>query len=67
MRRRPTPSPPAFTAATEEELKAVYADIGSSVGYTTEQRDITTTFVGASMLVLFAAAVLSQLWFSRLP
>ena len=57
----------AFTAATEEELKAVYADIGSSVGYTTEQRDITTTFVGASMLVLFAAAVLSQLWFSRLP
>ena len=57
----------AFTAATGAELKAVYADIGSSVGYTTELRDITGTFVGASLLVLFAAAVLSQLWFSRLP
>ncbi|HEX2575920.1 MAG TPA: VWA domain-containing protein [Aquihabitans sp.] len=57
----------AFTAATEEELSAVYADIGSSVGYTTEERDITGTFVGASLLVLFLAAALSQLWFSRLP
>jgi len=57
----------AFSAATEGELKAVYADIGSSVGYTTEERDITGTFVGASLVVLFAAAVLSQLWFSRLP
>lgn len=57
----------AFTAATGAQLKKVYADIGSSVGYTSEQRDITTTFVGASMAVLFAAAALSQLWFSRLP
>ena len=57
----------AFTAQSGAELKAVYADIGSSVGYTTELRDITGTFVGASLLVLFAAAVLSQLWFSRLP
>ncbi|MBA3281675.1 MAG: VWA domain-containing protein [Acidimicrobiia bacterium] len=57
----------AFTAATGDELKAVYSDIGSSVGFTTEQRDITGTFVGASLLALFAAALLSQLWFSRLP
>ncbi|MEO6627585.1 MAG: VWA domain-containing protein [Aquihabitans sp.] len=57
----------AFTAATGAQLKKVYADIGSSVGFTTEQRDITTTFVGASLAVLFAAAALSQLWFSRLP
>lgn len=57
----------AFTAATGSQLEKVYADIGSSVGYTTEQRDITTTFVGASLVVLFVAAVLSQLWFSRLP
>jgi len=57
----------AFTAATGDELKAVYSDIGSSVGFTTEQRDITGTFVGASLVALFAAALLSQLWFSRLP
>lgn len=57
----------AFSAATEKQLKAVYANIGSSVGFTTEQRDITGTFVGASLLILFAAAALSQLWFNRLP
>lgn len=57
----------AFEAATGEELEAVYEDIGSSVGYTTEQREITTTFVGASLVALFGAAVLAQLWFSRLP
>lgn len=57
----------AFTAATGDELKAVYSDIGSSVGFTTEQRDITGTFVGTSLVALFAAALLSQLWFSRLP
>jgi Ca-activated chloride channel family protein len=57
----------AFTAATGAELKKVYEDIGSKIGYTTEDKDITTTFVGASLLVLFAAAILSQLWFSRLP
>ncbi|MCB0962483.1 MAG: VWA domain-containing protein, partial [Acidimicrobiales bacterium] len=33
----------AFEAATEEQLKAVYEDIGSSVGYTTELRDISGT------------------------
>ena len=57
----------AFTAETGAELQEVYRDIGSSVGYTTEQRDITTTFVGVALVFLFAAAVLSQLWFSRLP
>ncbi|WP_421120408.1 VWA domain-containing protein [Aquihabitans daechungensis] len=57
----------AFTAATGGELKQVYEDIGSSVGYVTELKDITGTFVGFSLLILFACAALSQLWFSRLP
>ncbi len=57
----------AFTADTAAKLKNVYQNIGSSVGYTTEERDIASAFVGVSLLFLFAAAVLSQLWFSRLP
>ncbi|MGI8757595.1 MAG: VWA domain-containing protein [Acidimicrobiales bacterium] len=57
----------AFTAATGGELRKVYENIGSSVGYTTVPRDLTGTFVGGSLFVLFAAAILSQLWFSRLP
>jgi Ca-activated chloride channel family protein len=57
----------AFTAATGSELKQVYEDIGSSVGYITELKDITGTFVGVSLLFLFVCAALSQIWFSRLP
>ena len=57
----------AFTAATGDELKKVYDNIGSSVGYTTVKKDITTDFVGVSLGALFVAAFLSQLWFSRLP
>ena len=57
----------AFTAETGAQLEQVYSDIGSSIGYTTEHRDITTTFVGVSLVLLFGAAIGSQLWFSRLP
>ena len=57
----------AYTAATGAELKAVYENIGSSIGYTTEERDISDRFVGGSLIALLGAAVLSQLWFSRLP
>jgi len=57
----------AFTAATEGQLRNVYKDIGSAVGYTTVPKDLTGTFVGLSLLALFVAAALSQLWFSRLP
>jgi Ca-activated chloride channel family protein len=56
-----------FTATTEGELKKVYENIGSSVGYTKVDKDQTGTFVGFSLIVLFIAAALSQLWFSRLP
>lgn len=56
-----------FEAATGEELNQVYEDIGSSIGYTTEDRDVSERFVGAGLGLLLASAVLSQLWFSRLP
>jgi Ca-activated chloride channel family protein len=57
----------AFEAASESELKQVYADIGSSVGYTVEQRELTRWFMGAGMVALLAAACMSLVWFSRLP
>lgn len=56
-----------FEAATGEQLKKVYQDIGSSVGYTTEERDISERFVGAALVLLLLSAVGSQVWFSRLP
>jgi len=57
----------SFEAASEGELKKVYADIGSSVGYTTEQRELTRWFMGAGLVALLAAAGMSLIWFSRLP
>ena len=39
----------AFTAVSAGELKKVYKDIGSSVGYVKVFRDITTWFVGIAL------------------
>ncbi len=57
----------AFEAASGEELKEVYNDIGSSVGYRVEHREVTSWFVGLALLCALAAAAFSLLWFSRLP
>ena len=56
-----------YEAATAQQLEAVYDDIGSSIGYTTEEQEISTWFVGGALLVLFATTALSLAWFSRLP
>lgn len=56
-----------FTAATGDELQAVYEDIGSSVGYEEEQREITAWFVGLGLVALAATAAGSLAWFNRLP
>jgi Ca-activated chloride channel homolog len=54
-------------AATANELRDVYADIGSSVGYRTEQQDVSYRFIGVGLLFGLATAGTSLLWFSRLP
>jgi Ca-activated chloride channel family protein len=57
----------SFEAESEQELEAAYADLGSSIGFETEERPVTEWFIGAAMVGLFGAAVLSLLWFARLP
>jgi Ca-activated chloride channel family protein len=54
-------------AATTNELRDVYADIGSSVGFRTEQQDVSYRFIGLGLLFGLATAGTSLLWFSRLP
>jgi Ca-activated chloride channel homolog len=56
-----------FEASSEKELKRVYADIGSSVGYRTVQREATAWFVGLGLVFALAAAAGSLIWSSRLP
>ena len=57
----------AFQAATGEQLEAVYQDIGSSIGFQVEQREIGGWFVGLAFALAVLAAVASLVWFSRLP
>jgi Ca-activated chloride channel family protein len=57
----------AYKAASKDELKEVYADLGSSIGYRTERREVTSWFIGAGLLAALLAAAGSLAWFSRLP
>lgn len=54
-------------ASTATELRDVYADIGSSVGYDTEQRDISSRFIGIGLLLALGTTAASMFWFSRIP
>ena len=57
----------AFTAASEGELEEVYRNIGSSVGFEEEFREIGLWFTGLGLVLVFLSSSLSLLWFSRLP
>jgi Ca-activated chloride channel family protein len=56
-----------YEAASLPELKQVYQDMGSSIGYRTQPREITQWYVAIALLLAFAAGGMSLLWTSRLP
>jgi Ca-activated chloride channel homolog len=56
-----------YEATSLTELKQVYQDMGSSIGYKKVPREITQWYVGTALLFAFAAAGMSLLWTSRLP
>lgn len=57
----------AYVAATGAELREVYEDIGSSIGYRSEDREITVLVLAAALVAAAAAAGTSLRWFARLP
>ena len=48
------------------QLKSVYANIGSQIGYTTVHRDISWRFLAIGLLFTMAAAGTAMLWGGRL-
>jgi Ca-activated chloride channel family protein len=56
-----------YEAASVSELKQVYQDMGSSIGFRTEPREITQLYAGIALLFALAAGAMSLLWTSRLP
>jgi Ca-activated chloride channel family protein len=56
-----------FDAPTAEDLARIYENLGSRVGFTEEQREVTQLFAGAGLLFVLAGAGLAALWFNRFP
>ncbi|MFD0690273.1 VWA domain-containing protein [Actinomadura fibrosa] len=57
----------AYEAADADQLGEVYANIGSSLGFKIEHRDIAARYTGIALLFALAAGGVSLAWFSRLP
>ncbi|MFI1197464.1 VWA domain-containing protein [Micromonospora sp. NPDC020750] len=55
-----------YEAASVSELKQVYQDMGSSIGFRTEPREITAWYAGIALLLALCAGATSLLWSSRL-
>ncbi len=56
-----------YKAATAEELKKVYDDLGEQIGYETKEVDASRPWVALGTIVLIGAAVSSLLIGQRLP
>lgn len=57
----------SFSASSLDELRDVYNDIGTVVGFDIEEQDISPWFTGAGLVLLMITAAFSLAWFSRLP
>jgi Ca-activated chloride channel family protein len=56
-----------FDAPTAEDLAQIYKSLGSKVGFTDEQREVTQLFAAAGLLFVLAGAGLAAHWFNRFP
>jgi Ca-activated chloride channel homolog len=54
-----------FTAESSNELRSVYDDIQSRVGFRLEQREILRWFIGLAVVALLLAAIASMVWSAR--
>ncbi|HEY1011848.1 MAG TPA: VWA domain-containing protein, partial [Herpetosiphonaceae bacterium] len=57
----------AYSAATPDELSAVYDSIERQLVTTPELTEITAIFAGAGLLALLAGGLCSLIWFGRVP
>jgi Ca-activated chloride channel family protein len=57
----------AFEAPTAADLAQIYDSLGSRIGYTTEEREVTQWFAAAGLLLVVAGAGLAAHWFNRFP
>jgi hypothetical protein len=56
-----------FEAPTTEDLAAIYESLGSRVGTTLEEQEVTAWLAAGALVLILAGAGLSVLWFNRIP
>jgi Ca-activated chloride channel family protein len=56
-----------FAVSSGARLNQVYERLGSKLGRTKKQREVTYAFLGVSAVLLLGAGALSALWSQRLP
>ncbi len=57
----------AFKAPTASDLDQIYQSLGSKIGFTTEEREVTQWFAAAGLVLVVAGAGLAAHWFNRFP
>jgi Ca-activated chloride channel homolog len=56
-----------FEAPTASDLAQIYQSLGSRIGYTNEEREVTQLFAGAGLLLVLVGGGLAAHWFNRFP
>ena len=56
-----------FEAPTSQDLAQIYQSLGSRVGSTYEEQEVTQYFAAAGLVFVLAGAGLAALWFNRFP
>ncbi len=56
-----------FEAPTSADLAAIYESLGSRVGFTTQEQEVTQWFAAGALVLVLAGAGFAALWFNRIP
>ena len=56
-----------FAAPSSRDLKDIYRELGSKIGFVKEKQEVTVVFAATGLLFLVAGAAMSLVWFSRFP
>ncbi|MBA3868312.1 MAG: VWA domain-containing protein [Anaerolineae bacterium] len=56
-----------FNAESEDDLRTIYDNLGSQLVIKPQEMEVTPLFAGASILVMLIGAILSLIWFGRVP
>jgi Ca-activated chloride channel family protein len=56
-----------FAAPTAEDLRAIYENLASRVGFIEDHQEVTFLFAAAGAALVLTCGLLSLVWFNRLP